>query len=230
MGAYKNAMEVLVEEEVDRQIKALPSRSMSHSNRTELVAYALNQLPALYATSERGLDYQLQNGKAKFAPRIKQAVQRAIAAVSRDPIRTYAPLKLQHQSTQLRDVLHQLRLLLKNDEVDLENLPLAVQQALERANQKALSWDSQYQASPNSPNYAAHQPASHRRPPVINPTMSPISPIPAAPPVKKPFPNPENKLEEQNLQQNRSPNRSQRTQPDNRPSEQYGWDDPLYKL
>ena len=230
MGAYKNAMEVLVEEEVDRQIKALPSRSMSHANRTELVAYALNQLPALYATSERGLDYQLQNGKAKFAPRIKQAVQRAIAAVSRDPIRAYAPLKLQHQSSQLRDVLHQLRSLLKNDEVDLENLPLAVQQALERANQKAISWDAQYQASPSSPNYAAHQPASHRRPPVTNPTVSPMSPLPAVPQMQQPAPDTENKPEEHTLKQNRPPRRPQRTQPDHRASEQYGWDDPLYKL
>ncbi len=130
VGAYKNAMELLVEEEVERQVRALPPRVASYINQTELVAYALNQLPALYATSEKGLEFQIQRGRVKLAVQVSQAVQRAIAAIRRDPLRSYVPLQPQ-QSTHLRDVLHQLRRVLKNDSLNWENLPVAIRHAID---------------------------------------------------------------------------------------------------
>ncbi|HEY9645898.1 MAG TPA: late competence development ComFB family protein [Chroococcidiopsis sp.] len=130
VGAYKNAMEMLVEEEVERQVRALPPRVVSYINQTELVAYALNQLPPLYATSEKGLEFQIQRGRVKLAVQVSQAVQRAIAAIRRDPLRSYVPLQPQ-QSTHLRDVLHQLRLVLKNDSLNWENLPVAIRHAID---------------------------------------------------------------------------------------------------
>jgi len=143
MAPYKNVMEILVEEEVLRQVKALPVRIASYVNQTELVAYALNQLPPLYATSEKGLEHQLERGKVKFAAQISQAVQRSIAAIRRDPLRTYVPLK-DYQATPFREVLKQMQHLLKNDQVDWANLPIAVEQALHRALQGEISWDKRY--------------------------------------------------------------------------------------
>lgn len=140
MGSYQNAMELLVGEEVQRQIKSLPTKSASYVNELELVAYALNQLPALYATSEKGLAYQLQRGQAKFGPQIKQAVQRSLIAISRDPIRKYVPLPAQQQSGVLREVLNQLRLVLKNDKLEWDMLPKAVEHALVRARQQNAPW------------------------------------------------------------------------------------------
>lgn len=140
MGIYKNVMELLVEEEVSRQYKALSPRMASYVNPTELVAYALNQLPALYATSEKGLEYQLKRGREKYMAQIAQAVQRAMAAVSRDPLRASNPLQDQF-ATPLREVLHQMRLLLRNDKVDWENLPNAVEQAITRAAKSGITWD-----------------------------------------------------------------------------------------
>ncbi|MBW4662541.1 MAG: late competence development ComFB family protein [Drouetiella hepatica Uher 2000/2452] len=143
MAPYKNVMEFLVEEEVVRQVKALPVRIASYINQTELVAYALNQLPPLYATSEKGLEHQLERGKVKFAAQISQAVQRSIAAIRRDPLRTYVPLK-ENQATPFREVLKQMQNLLQNDQVDWANLPIAVEQALHRASQGEMSWDKRY--------------------------------------------------------------------------------------
>lgn len=140
MGIYKNVMELLVEEEVTRQYRALSPRMASYVNPTELVAYALNQLPALYATSEKGLEYQLKRGKEKYRAEIAQAVKRALAAVSRDPLRASSPLQDQF-STSLREILHQMRLLLRNDKVDWENLPNAVEQAITRAARSGITWD-----------------------------------------------------------------------------------------
>ncbi|HEY9658256.1 MAG TPA: late competence development ComFB family protein [Allocoleopsis sp.] len=143
MGIYKNVMEMLVEEEVLRQHKALPARVASYVNPAELVAYALNQLPALYATSQQGVEYQLSRGRAKYHQQITQAVQRAVAAIGRDPLRVSSPLTEQ-QSPPLREVLHQMRLLLRNDKVDWDSLPNAVEHALRLASQGGVCWDANY--------------------------------------------------------------------------------------
>lgn len=131
MGIYKNVMELLVEEEVGRQFNALPHRVSAYVNQVEWVAYALNQLPPLYATSEKGLRYQIQRGKSKHGAEIRQAVQRALAAIGRDPLRTSTPL--QSPQAPFRKVLTQLRFLLRNDQIEWDTLPIAVEKALELA-------------------------------------------------------------------------------------------------
>lgn len=156
MGIYKNVMELLVEEEVARQYKKLSARLSSYVNPTELVAYALNQLPSLYATSEKGLEYQLERGRAKYGAQITQAVQRALAAVSRDPLRNNAPLADQ-QSMPLREVLHQMRLLLKNDKVDWDSLPTAVEQALRRAARGGAAWEGSYSGRSTTASKTLHR-------------------------------------------------------------------------
>ncbi len=60
---YRNVMEPLVAEEVQRQ---LPLKLVKYLNRAQAIAYALNRLPALYATSERG--WHLQMLKATDMP------------------------------------------------------------------------------------------------------------------------------------------------------------------
>jgi Late competence development protein ComFB len=129
-NTYLNAMEILVEEEVDRRIAQLPEAHRAYLNRMEIIAYALNQLPALYATGEKGLTYQLQQGRTQHAAKLQQAVQRSLSAVLRDPILNYEPLR-QQTSAGLREVLKRIRTLLHNDQIDWETLP-AILEALVR--------------------------------------------------------------------------------------------------
>jgi hypothetical protein len=119
---YLNAMEILVEEEVDRRIAQLSEGHQAYLNRMEIIAFALNQLPSLYATGEKGLTYQLQQGRTQHAPKIQQAVQRSLAAVLRDPILHYEPLRLQ-AGAGMRDILKRIRNLLHNEQIDWETLP-----------------------------------------------------------------------------------------------------------
>jgi Late competence development protein ComFB len=119
---YLNAMEILVEEEVERRIQQLPEAHRAYLNRMEIIAYALNQLPSLYATGEKGLTYQLQQGRTQHAAKIQQAVQQSLSAVLRDPILNYEPLRLQ-ASAGMRDVLKRIRTLLHNEQIDWETLP-----------------------------------------------------------------------------------------------------------
>ena len=60
--AYTNVMERLVAEEVARQKAKLPPKLREYIKGVEVETYALNRLPALYASSEKG--WQVQYEKA----------------------------------------------------------------------------------------------------------------------------------------------------------------------
>jgi len=94
---YINVMESLVAQEVARQLQDVPTRVRQYIKLEEVVTYALNRLPALYASSERGWQYQRQLAKRDMQRQIKDAVRQAIAAVQVDPIRLSQPIQLECQ-------------------------------------------------------------------------------------------------------------------------------------
>jgi hypothetical protein len=88
---YCNVMELLVAQEVHRQLQQLPPKLVNYINPAQAIAYALNRLPALYATSPRGWYLQQQRAKAKLSPQIVVAVGQALAAVQQDPLNVAIP-------------------------------------------------------------------------------------------------------------------------------------------
>lgn len=89
---YKNAMELLVNEEIDKQMSSLPSDVKAEINFVEVAAYALNRLPSLYASSEEGFYRQKQRGQTEFQAQIVRVVKEALATIERDPLRFSTPL------------------------------------------------------------------------------------------------------------------------------------------
>jgi Late competence development protein ComFB len=212
MEAYKNVMEILVEQEVLRQVNALPARIAAYINQTELLAFALNQLPALYATSERGLEHQLEKGKVKFATQITQSVQRAIAAIRRDPLRSHVPLQVAQDSPH-QEVLLRLRRLLRNDKVNWETLPIAVEQALYRATKGESDLDRR-----RSGRSLHSSPLIHK--------SSPFATQPAA---ESNFVSPQQVSPQQvSPHAGGQPTRPSANRRDIAENELFGWDDPLY--
>lgn len=206
MGIYKNVMELLVEEEVVRQHDALPPRVAEYVNRIEWVAHALNQLPPLYATSEKGLNHQLERGRVKHGAEIKRAVQRALAAIRRDPLRTSTPLR--SPQAPFAELLSQLRFLLRNDRLEWNTLTTAIEQALEQASQGKF----------------VRRPAATLRSPSMYAPVRGASPFPS-------YPAAETKEDLARLAKPQSTTKpvTKPTKPaaDNR-NETFGWDDPLY--
>ncbi len=101
-----NVMEILVLMQVDRQLEKLPSNLAEYVKRVDVATYALNRLPCLYASSQEGLQHQVQRGKRKYREQIYTAVRQAMIAVQRDPLRRSTPLplkkKLKFKSPQKR--------------------------------------------------------------------------------------------------------------------------------
>lgn len=89
---YENVMEVLVREELERQIKQYPETLSQYINKVEVCTFALNRLPALYASCEKGKNMQKLIGQKEYREEIRKAVRQALAAIQRDPLRVSTPL------------------------------------------------------------------------------------------------------------------------------------------
>lgn len=138
--AYQNVMELLVDEEIEWQLQRCPVNLAQYINRVEVATYALNRLPPLYASSEKGKNQQKLIGYKKFKVQIKTSVRQGIAAVNRDPIRSSTPLlslseaKYQAADAALQEVQNLLedRKLLDYQKLSWDNLASVIQRALNK--------------------------------------------------------------------------------------------------
>jgi Late competence development protein ComFB len=136
---YQNVMESLVEKEIERQFHALPHIA-KHLDPIDVATYALNRLPPLYASTEKGKGYQELTGQGQLKPVIEKTVRQAIAAVQRDPLRQLPPLtaKTEGDRAKMKEAFDRLQEwlyshhLLDLDPVTSENLVGVVRTALRR--------------------------------------------------------------------------------------------------
>lgn len=134
-----NVMESLVIEEVEKQVSKLPSKVANYIKVAEVVAYALNRLPSLYATSKRGWQRQLTYGKTELHQQISTSVRQGIAAVQRDPLRVNDPINFVEDHSAVM-ALEQLKALLKCEDLSWEKLPEVVERTLINTSQGRITW------------------------------------------------------------------------------------------
>ena len=78
----RNAMELLVSEEIDRQIASSDEFDTQTFERCDAIAYALNRLPALYATTEEGWKRQVDRAHRQLHAATRDLVRAVeVAAV-----------------------------------------------------------------------------------------------------------------------------------------------------
>ncbi len=157
---YVNIMEPLVAEEVDRQIAHLPRKLAHYVNRVEVITYALNRLPALYACSQKGMQLQTQRAKRDLRQQIQTAVRQGLVAVQQDPLRVAVPLHAVEDS-EAHEALQKLKLLLQNEGLTWKNLVGAVEQTLIQTLQGEMTWKMLNHSAP--PTVTAHRRDIHRR-------------------------------------------------------------------
>ena len=100
----RNVMEVLVSEEIDRQINRLPTNIKQFINPVEVATYALNRLPALYASSQQGYNKQKIRGRSEYSVKITQEVRKGFAAIQKDLLRSSTPLTADSEKDIDRDI------------------------------------------------------------------------------------------------------------------------------
>jgi hypothetical protein len=79
-----NVMEYWVKLEVNRQLKKF-QRLHFYINPSEVVAYALNRLPPLYASSQEGILHQIEKEKL-YEQKVRSIVLQALKVILSTPI------------------------------------------------------------------------------------------------------------------------------------------------
>ncbi len=134
---HVNIMEILVKEEIEKQLKFYPINLRNYINKVEVATYALNRLPPLYASSTIGKEKQKRIGKQKYKTHINLAVHRALAAIERDPLRKSTPLMsedyAQYQLAEsslkkLENILKQYGFIFNNQRLSWNNLNTVIKQ------------------------------------------------------------------------------------------------------
>ncbi|MEO0536951.1 MAG: late competence development ComFB family protein [Cyanobacteria bacterium P01_A01_bin.123] len=136
---YRNAMEMLVAEEVKRLFPKLSPNIARHISPIEIETYALNRLPALYASSQRGWNFQQRRAQDELKQAIATAVQQAFAAVQLDPLRLSQPIPFEDKQTQqeleaAQTALKEVRHLLNAPNLTWQSLLPALKQHLSADN------------------------------------------------------------------------------------------------
>ena len=85
---YRNVMEPLVAREAAKQIQQLPTTVKSQLHVDDVIAYALNVLPSLYATTEAGWQWQQSRAQQEFGSQITAAVRQGMMVVHQAPDRS----------------------------------------------------------------------------------------------------------------------------------------------
>ncbi|MEM8719824.1 MAG: late competence development ComFB family protein [Cyanobacteria bacterium P01_G01_bin.39] len=94
----RNVMEVLVADEIERQIVRLPNNIKKFVNKIEVATFALNRLPALYASSQQGFNKQKLKGRSEYSVKITQEVRKGFATVQQDLLRCSTPLLAENEA------------------------------------------------------------------------------------------------------------------------------------
>ncbi|MEO0824766.1 MAG: late competence development ComFB family protein [Cyanobacteria bacterium J06639_16] len=127
--SYINVMEILVAKETERQLERLPQRVLKYVKQIEVETFALNRLPALYASSEKGWEHQCEKAQHEYRDRITHAVRQALAAVQVDPIRLSKPLVV-HRDGESQVILQTLRDMLQQPELSWDGVVRWIKQRL----------------------------------------------------------------------------------------------------
>ncbi|MEM6867219.1 MAG: late competence development ComFB family protein [Cyanobacteria bacterium P01_F01_bin.3] len=146
--AYTNVMERLVAEEVERQKGKLPPKLREYIKTVEVETYALNRLPALYASSEKGWQMQYEKAGKANADAISKAVRQGIAAVQVDPLRASQPLSVK-QNDESEAVLTSFRNMLNQPELTWDDIMYKCKRLLlprDHPDRPALKDESQHKA------------------------------------------------------------------------------------
>jgi hypothetical protein len=88
-----NLMEVLVKEAIFKELEKLSPNICKSINPEEVAAHALNRLPTLYVTTEKGRIEQQKKARL-MREKIRQVVLESIKIVINDPVRNSTPLKI----------------------------------------------------------------------------------------------------------------------------------------
>jgi Late competence development protein ComFB len=142
---FVNALEKVIVPIAKSQTERLAMVLARKVKLEDVVVYALNRLPPLYATSEQGLIQQRQRANEELANEIESVVVQAILTLSKAPKRLVGPLPLTKFDQEHEQALIEIRQILKREDITWRNVHLIAGKALEYASRNRAEWMKQWE-------------------------------------------------------------------------------------
>jgi hypothetical protein len=128
---YSNVLEKLVVLVAEHLMRDVPPSVSSQIDMPEIIAFALNRLPPMYVTSDRGYKLSRQRAQSELTKEITAQVRQAILKVGRSPKRLMPPLPLKKFEQEHEEALAELRQILHRPDITSQNVVEIVEAALE---------------------------------------------------------------------------------------------------
>lgn len=129
MSSCRNALEELVIEEAETQYKRLGADVKKRVDLSEVIAYTLNRLPPMYATTQRGWVQQRKKAEQELGAAIAKTVRNGFLSTQSDVLRQSDPIPDHELVSQARS-LFKLRKLFSKDYLKWKDVPEVVRDAL----------------------------------------------------------------------------------------------------
>ncbi len=137
---FVNTLENLVASVAERQISQLDSGLIQRICLEEVAAYALNRLPAMYATGESGLKYWRDRARTELSAQILAMVREAIITILNSPARFLPPLPSEKFTAEQEIAIAELKTILQIDDIDWRNVAVIVQDVLDQSQKGEVNW------------------------------------------------------------------------------------------
>ncbi|NMF58193.1 late competence development ComFB family protein [Pseudanabaena yagii] len=138
MSSCRNALEELVIEEAEAQYKRLGADVKKRVDLSEVIAYTLNRLPPMYATTQRGWVQQRKKAQQELGAAITKTVRNGFLSTQSDVLRQNDPIPAHELISQARS-LFKLRKLFNKDYLKWKDVPDIVRDALDAGYYQSLS-------------------------------------------------------------------------------------------
>ncbi|MFN6165210.1 MAG: late competence development ComFB family protein [Pseudanabaena sp.] len=138
MSSCRNALEELVIEEAEAQYKRLSADVKERVDLSDVIAYALNRLPPMYATTMIGWVQQRKKAEQELGAAITKAVRNGFLSTQSDVLRQNDPMPDHELISQARS-LFKLRKLFGRDYLKWKDVPNTVRNALDDGYYRGLS-------------------------------------------------------------------------------------------
>jgi Late competence development protein ComFB len=148
MASLRNALEEIVVKVAQEQLGRLPAPQRQNIDISEVLAYALNRLPTMYASTGRGWLQQRKRGRTELYNMVVSAVNRSLMNVRQQMPRNYTSLALDQLLTPAH-TLARLQRLFRKPTLRWRDLPSTFAQEIVFARQPHHPYASSPQSNAN---------------------------------------------------------------------------------
>ncbi len=129
---FVNVLERLVYSLAEQYLERLSPQVRERVNLYEVVAYTLNRVPPMYATTAKGLKQLRARAREEYGKRIVNTIHEAVTTIVQNPHRSAAPLPFKRKQGDCKKALEKLKEMFNISEIDCTNVAVVISEVLEQ--------------------------------------------------------------------------------------------------